>query len=241
MADPNINGQAYALTILSPIRPGHVGEVSFGNMVHQQLEGWNMRENSPMVHVPQTYLARFFVLDDVFIESQQGGGAPDTVNDWLPIVPDFLRRWMQPSQDHLQSRYLVFSSNFHGALDDYLRGMWRAIEQDVRSVWQYCYAFEDVRDEAGFVAYMKRCQLDASLFFVGSNDDPLDEQLKALYLKQEFSRFAAESQGLPTAELKLRFREFIARVQPTDLKGPSWEPGQYRLPKIGDSQQEPAL
>ena len=30
--------------------------------------------------------------------------------------------------------------------------------------------------------------------------DPLDEQLKALYLKQEFSKFAVENQGLPTAE-----------------------------------------
>jgi hypothetical protein len=83
--------------------------------------------------------------------------------------------------------------------------------------------------------------LPVTLFFVGSNDDPLPEQLKALYLKQEFARFAVENQGLPSAELKKRYLQFIARVAPTDLHAPSWLPGQYSLPKRQDAQQEAAL
>jgi hypothetical protein len=48
----------------------------------------------------------------------------------------------------------------------------------------------------------EKCQLTASLFFVGSNDESLDEQLKALYLKQECAEFAVENQGLKAAGLR---------------------------------------
>ena len=130
-----------------------------------------------------------------------------------------------PCEEHLQSNYLVFSSNFHGNLDTYLHGMWRTAEQHIRSVWQYCYGFDKVTDAASFAAYAKLCQLDASLFFVGSNDDPLDEQLKALYTKQEFSRFAQTTQDLPAAQLRQAYREFMMRVKPRDVTGPSWPPG----------------
>lgn len=230
----NISGSAYALTILSPIRNGVVEgeEIAFADKVRDTLQNWNLRDNSPMTKVPQTYLCRYFVLDDVYTESLPGGSALDTLNDWLPVVPDFIRRWAMPHQDHLQSRYLVFSCNFHGGpkgdVDGYLQGMWNAISSDIQTVWGYCYGFEAVRDAASFAAYMKKCQLPASLFFVGSNDDPLPEQLKALYLKQEFSRFAVENQGLDPATLRANYLAFSQRVAPTDLAGPTWEPGKYK-------------
>ncbi len=240
----NINGKAYALTILSPIKNAYVpgaGGVACADAIRDQLENWNLLQNSPMARVPQTYLARFFVLDDVFTQALPGACALDTTSDFLPLVPDGIRRAALPAEDHLKSKYLVFSSNFHGDLDAYLRGMWQAIAPEIQNVWQHCYAFDAVKDAGDFVSYMKKCQLTAALFFVGSNDDPLEEQLKALYLKQEFSRFALESQGLPTAELKKRYQEFIARVKPADLTGPAWAPGQYTLLKHSEAQQEAAL
>jgi hypothetical protein len=237
----NVSGKAYALTILSPIRNARIDGRACAELVRDGLENWNQLQNSPMARVPQTYLARFFVLDDVFTESLPGANVFDTASDILPAVPDGIRRAALPAEEHLKSKYLVFSSDFHGDLDAYLRGMWQAIAPEVQNVWQHCYGFDAVRDAAGFVAYMKRCQLTAALFFVGSNDEPLEEQLKALYLKQEFSRFALESQGLPTAELKKRYLEFIARVKPRDLAGPAWTPGQYSLLKHSDAQQEAAL
>lgn len=234
----NVSGKAYALTILSPIINGRVDEVANADAVRDRLENWNLLQNSPMAKVPQTYLSRFFVLDDVYAESLPGASAFDTVTDFLPVVPNGIRAGVLPAVDHLKSKYLVFSSNFHGDLDAYLQGMWTAIPDEIRSIWGYCYGFDTVKDGETFIAYMKKCQLTAALFFVGSNDDPLEEQLKALYLKQEFSRFAIESQGLPTPELKKRYQEFIARVRPTDLMGPAWTPGQYSLPKHRDTQQE---
>ena len=231
----NVSGNAYGLTVMSPIRNGldEGMQISHACAVRDLLQGWNQEFNSPMTAVPNTYLCRFYVLDDVITESLPGGSFPDTLNDLLPVVPDRARRRAMPAEDHLQSAYLVFTSNFYcgptGAPDAYLRGMWQAIEAKLRNVWRHCYGFEQVRDADSFVSYIKRCQLETSLFFVGSNDKPLKEQLKALYLKQEFARFAAETQGLPAAELRTRYRAFMQQVQAGNLDTPSWTPGQYRL------------
>lgn len=231
----NISGNAYALTILSPIDNGRVPgeEIACSDKVKEILQDWNFLPNSPMTRVPQTYLCRYFVLDDVYTQSLPGAGAPDTYSDFLPVVPSSLRRGALPKQDHLKSKYLVFSCNFHGGpsgdVDGYLRGMWNAIGSEIQSVWRYCYGFDQVRDAGSFVAYMKKCQLPAALFFVGANDEPLPEQLKALYLKQEFAKFAVDNQGLAPAVLRANYNAFIQRVAPRDLTGPTWEPGKYRV------------
>jgi hypothetical protein len=233
----NTSGNAYALTILSPIRRGHVGECAHADLVRDRLQEWNVRPNSPMTAVPQTYLCRYFVLDDVYTESLPGTDLFGTISDIASVFSDQARRDALPKEDHLQSKYLVFSCNFHGDLDAYLRGMWNAMSDDIRQVWEFCYAFEHVRDADSFIAYMKKCQLTASLFFVGSNDDPLDEQLKALYLKQELAKFVLRTQGMPAAQLQQQYKAFIAHVQPANLAGPSWKPGQYRL----DQEERAAL
>ncbi len=227
MAD--ICGKAYALTIMSPIKKGHLGETAYSDEVRSRLEDWNFMANSPMAKVPQTYLCRFFVLDDVLTESQAGTDFFGTLFDFLSIFSDRARRRALPKEDHLKSAYLVFSCNFHGDLDAYLRGMWIALGNEIKNIWEFCYAFDLVSDADGFVDYMKKCQLTASLFFVGSNDEPLQEQLKSLYIKQEFGKFAAEHQGLSPEALQCAYQKFIARVQPGNLAEPSWTPGQYRL------------
>lgn len=227
--DPNVQGKAYALTILSPIMDGRVGDTAYSDLVRSRLLEWNQRVNSPMTAVPQTYLCRYFVLNDVYIQSLPGNDLFGTMSDLVSIVSDKARITALPKVDHLKSKYLVFSCNFHGDLDTYLRGMWNAIEATIREVWQYCYAFAQVNSADTFIAYMRKCQLDMSLFFVGANDDPLDEQLKALYLKQELSKFAMRTQGLPAAALQQEYLAFIKRVAPRDLAGPAWRPGQYTL------------
>ncbi|HSI48525.1 MAG TPA: hypothetical protein VLA61_09665 [Ideonella sp.] len=230
----NVSGRAYALTALSPIRDGWTSDgIAYADVVRDRLQGWNTEPNSPMTGVPNTYLCRFFVLDDVYHQSLPGAGVLDTLSDLLPVLPNALRKSVLPAEDHLKSRYLVFSSELHGGVDGdvdaYLRGMWGAIESRIREVWGWCHGFEQVTDGAGFAAYIRKCQLPAALFFNGSNDDPLAEQLKALYLKQEFTRFAVDSQGLDPATLRLRMAEFMQRVDPPNIAGPTWSPGRYRL------------
>lgn len=230
----NVSGKAYALTVLSPIKNAYTkDEIAYADMVRDRLQKWNFEPNSPMAHVPQTYLCRFFVLDDVYTESLPSGCAPDPFTDFLPVVPDSVRRNTVPKEDHLKSRYLVFSCNFHGGadadLDGFLTGMWEAINERISEIWGFCYGFDAVHDAPSFIAYMKRCQLKVSLFFNGSNDDPLPEQLKALYLKQEFVRFATDNQGKDAVQIRANLREFFQRTVPGDTVAPTWPAGKYRI------------
>ena len=223
----NVSGKAYALTLMCPIKGGTTdNKVAFADAIRDQLESWNAMATSPMALIPNTYLCRHYILDDVCTQSLPGAGIWDTISDILPMMPASWRRAALPYEDHLKSRYLVFSSNFHGELEPYLRGMWDCAQAHVRSIWQHCYGFESVSDAATFIDYARRCQLDASLFFVGSNDDSLAAQLKALYVKQEFSRFAQDMQDMPAAQLRQAYLQFMQRVKPRDDAGLAWKAGQ---------------
>lgn len=221
----NKNGNAFALTMLCPIKPNFEKNRIYADLIRDQLETWNLRAISPFAKVPNTYLCRFFVLDDVYIESLPGGGIWDTLPDIRILTSNEERLAALPHPDHLQSSYLVFTSNLHGDLDTYLSDMWQTMGVEIKSLWQYCYGFEGVKDAASFVAYAHKCCLDASLFFVGSNDDSLADQLKALYVKQQFSEFAQATQDLPAAQLKQAYVAFMQRIKPRDINHPTWKPG----------------
>jgi len=208
MGNPNKSGNAYGLTALIPVQNKSVGDRSYANLVRDLLQDWPLNERSPMAKVPNTYLCRFYLLNDVFYE-----GSPAL-------------------EEHLKSKYIVFSSNFHGELEPYLKGMWNAAEEELRGLLGFCVGFENVVNTADdFVQYIKRCQVDNDLFFNGSTDDSLAEQLKALYLKQAFSHFVFSQQPLvqqgkkSAAELQKSFQAFVEFVQPDNLDEPTWVPG----------------
>ena len=211
----NKSGNAYGLTLLCPILPGSpkqapqgMNEQTYAALIRYQLQQLTVNERSPMARVPNTYLSRLWVLNDVPYQ-----GRPATL-------------------EHLKSAYLVFSSNFHGELEDYLHGMWKAVEPEIRAVLQYCVGFDRVANAATFIQYIKKCQVTTTFFFNGSSDEPLAVQLKSLYLKQEFSKFAFANQGKNFADLQAAFREFVARAQPSNLARPTWKAGAYHLDKV---------
>jgi hypothetical protein len=212
---PNNNGRAYGLTTLCPLENDSEDDQSYAAIVKGLLRKLPLDEHSPFAHVPNTYLCRLFVLDDVFFEGHPAG------------------------EDHLKSKYLVFIAELHGDLDTYLHGLWARAEGSLRSIWRYCIGFEDVHDSRTFVRYIKKCQVETTFYFNGSNDQPLAEQLKALYLKQELAKFAHAHQGEDAVTLQRAFREFIARVEPSNLAGPSWRPGASSLKDavVGEAHQ----
>jgi hypothetical protein len=57
----------------------------------------------------------------------------------------------------------------------------------------------------------------------------LAEQLKALYVKQELSKFAHANQGKNALALQRAFEEFLTAVAPTNLASPTWRPGASAL------------
>ena len=174
----NNSGKAYALTLLCPILQGcpkqcpeGMDDQTYSALIRYQLQQLRVGEESPMSKVPNTYLSRLFVLDDVPYQ-----GKPADL-------------------EHLKSNYLVFSANFYGELEDYLKGMWNSVNPEIKAILQYCVGFSGVDNAEKFIRYVKDCQVTTTFFFNGSTDEPLAEQLKSLYLKQEFSKFAFDNQG----------------------------------------------
>lgn len=201
MPKKNISGNAYGLTLLCPIINGGRDDKSYAEILRHLLENLPVDGKSPMAKIPETYLARFYVLNDVFYQGSRA------------------------KEEHLKSKYLVFSSNFHGARDDYLRGMWDNAKSDIENIWEHCVGFDKVHTAEDFIDYCKKCQVDNNLFFNGSTGDSLAEQLKALYLKQEFTSFAYANHGLSAEELQKKFQVFVERTQPSNSDAPSWRPG----------------
>ncbi len=201
MSRKNTSGAAYGLTLLCPIKNESQGDRSYAEILRHYLETLDIDEKSPMAKAPNTYFARFYVLNDVFYQGYKF------------------------EEEHLKSKYLVFSSNFYGDRDTYIREMWNSNKDSVQEIWQYCVGFDEVGDAESFLDYVKRCQIDNTLFFNGSTDDSLSEQLKGLYLKQEFTRFAYDNQGANPKDLQNRFNEFVERTQPSNLDAPTWLPG----------------
>ena len=103
------------------------------------------------------------------------------------------------------------------------------MNEEVRSIWSHCRGFDSVDDAASFVSYIKKCQVETTFFFQGSTDQPRAEQLKSLYLKQEFSKFVFENQGKNPQDLKAAFEEFVEITRPNDVSGPTWRPGASSL------------
>ncbi|WP_034161032.1 hypothetical protein [Sphingomonas sp. ERG5] len=64
--------------------------------------------------------------------------------------------------------------------------------------------------------------------FPAAPNSTLRDVLKALYLQQAFTRFAAERQGADPATLGPAFRAFLAAHRPGDLDAPTQPPGVIR-------------
>ena len=184
----NKSGNAYALTMLCPIRQ-EAPPAPLEGMVDQsctaclqyQLQQVKVSQDSPMARVPNTYLCRFYVLKDVPYQGK----------------PAYLER--------LKSDYLVFSSNFHGDLEPYLEGLWKAIEAEARAILQYCVGFETV----GQVSHASPKASPSA-----------------------FAKFAFENQGKGARELQDAFRAFVEHTQPANVASPTWRPGAYHVDKV---------
>jgi hypothetical protein len=185
----NQSGSVYGLTILSPIIDDPHAEVSHDCAIRDYLAGLPRDHRSPFAKLSSTHIARLVVMDDVIFV-----GAP-------------------AREEHLQSKYLVFESNFDGDLDTYLRRMAQDIPAEVDAVWRHCVGYPGVRDVAAFTAYMKKCQLKTTFYFADVNDKTVQQTLHALRVQASIAEFIAAHQGKPAAEIQAAFQQLMEKIR----------------------------
>ncbi|GEM_PF-287123 len=209
----NKNGSTYGLTILSPIKLNPKARVSHVAALRAGLAELPAGPGSPFTKVQFTHFCRLVVLEDVIFV-----GSP-------------------AREEHLKSSYLMFTSNFDGELDDYLRLMASRIGKFVDSIWKHCVAYPGTRDVDAFIAYMKKCQLTTTFFFADVNDKTVAETLRALQVQQAVAAFVEANQGKPPAQLQDSFRRFSKALD----RLPASEPANvhFSLPFVAERASAP--
>ena len=174
----NVSGQAYALTVLTPIKDGQAAAL----IAH--LDALGDGDASPLSRVPGTHIARWVVIDDV---KSQGHG--------------------QRHHDKLSAQRLLFSSNFDGDLDVYLEGLRTGMAEDADAVWSHCRDYPGHGNAGAFRAYMRAYQLEAALFFAAYGDQTVGQVKANVAQRRRLIDFAMAGQTLDAETLKARFLE----------------------------------
>lgn len=172
----NISGQAYSLTVLTPIIDGHETELA------HYLNGLQSGDQSPLAGVHGTHFARWVVIDDVVYEGSDQG-----------------------EREHLAHPRLLFTSNFDGELDPYLEALRVGLGDSADTIWGHCAGYPGSEDAGSFNGYLRHHQIDSSLFFAAYGDRTVEDVKRSLALRTRFIEFALRAQGLAAPELKAAF------------------------------------
>ena len=111
----------------------------------------------------------------------------------------------QRHRDELKASQLVFTSTFDGELEPYLE----ALRGCADTWWRFCVGYPGSAAE-GFVDWVRRHQLDSSLFASAHPDATVPGVLGSLALRERIVDFAIEARALGPAELQRRFRDEFA-------------------------------
>jgi hypothetical protein len=177
----NICGQAYALTVVTPILPGHETRLA------AYLDALTTGPASPLANVPGTHFARWVVIGDVVFE-----------------IP-------KQTRDHLKVPRLLFTSNFDGELKPYLEGLRTGLGAAADAIWGHCAGYPGSDDGSAFARYMRGHQIESSLFFSAYGDRTVEQVTSSLAERRALMAFALRAQGMAPAELQTAFQETFAQ------------------------------
>jgi hypothetical protein len=182
----DVGGQAYGLTVMTPIAPGH--EQALADHLHALPQG----AGSPLARLSATHLARWVIVSGL---AQMGP----------------LRR-----RTRLRSCHLLFSSTFDGTLEAYIADACRAIPDELDAIWSHCdgYPGAAAANPRAFGDYLRRHQLHTDLFFAPYGDHTVGEVRAALERSRRLRDVAVETQGAAPEQLLARFRETFGRGRP---------------------------
>jgi hypothetical protein len=195
-------GQAYGLTMLSPILPGrdHV------DAIRAAIAALPVGAESPFHRTAATHTARWVIVDG--LPGQDEG----------------------TSEDILKSRYLLFDANFDtddDGLDGYLRAFSRELAGEIRAIYSHCVAFDG--SASAFPTYARRCQIPTTFYFsdyAQTQRGKAPNVIRALALQRDFIRLVIRLQeierplppGAPAkdraAAMQSAFAAFMTENQP---------------------------
>jgi hypothetical protein len=177
----NTCGQAYALSVMTPVVDGHESALA------RYLDTLEGASASPLAAIAGTHFARWVVIGDVVYE---GAGQ---------------------QADHLKAGRLLFTSNFDGALEPYLERLRTGLGEVADAIWSHCGGYPGHADASAFAAYMRAHQIESSLFFAAYGERTVEQVKRSLTTRRKVIDFALRGQGMTPVELQAAFREAFTR------------------------------
>jgi hypothetical protein len=174
----NQTGQAYAFMAMTPIKPGEE------DALRDYLHGFRDRnEPSPLAKLPRTHMGRFV------------------------IVPDFYtdKAWKQRKEEHLDLRYLIFTSNLDGDIETYLDELCEKLTDEAPQIWGRCVGCPPSPKGQVLKNYLKHNQINTGIFYAAYQDATVPRVKHCLHQRERMIEFAVAAQGLEPAALQRAF------------------------------------
>jgi hypothetical protein len=169
-------GGLYALTVFTPIVPGHEEDV------RDVLDALGVGEQDPLARIDGLHFSRL----QVFSELVHQGPSQRKVAT-------------------LQSSYLVFTATIDGEPDPFLDRIRERIPDAADSWWGHCVGYPGTADRDAFVRYLRYNQIDTAFVASPYSGASVEDVRESLALRDRVVEFAADAQGLDAAELQRRF------------------------------------
>ncbi|HWH12947.1 MAG TPA: hypothetical protein VG165_17635 [Solirubrobacteraceae bacterium] len=144
---------------------------------------------------------------DTFARTRPFARLPRTHFARLVILDDWVNDPSQPKQDHLKSRYLIFSTTFDGPRDTYLDALCQELAPEAKQIWGRCVGCPETARGAPLKRYLLHNQIDIG-FFVAAYPHATVEQVRAgLDRRRQIAEFAIRTQVLAPGALRAAYRK----------------------------------
>jgi hypothetical protein len=184
----NINGKAYAMNAITPMKPWKTPILKLVFFLLGAIKPLQKDlKNLSFIH-----FARWVVVG----------------RNQFPRLSD-----KQPREE-LRYDYLLFFSNFNGTWNQYIDAFSAVLSRGLDLIWRWSEKYPGSRPVTGFKRYITLVQFDTDYYYNVYPRAATNDVKAALRVQDALDEFALTSRSLSTAEFEKAWLEFLVRVQP---------------------------
>ncbi len=184
----NINGKAYAMNAITPMKPW---KTSILKLIFFVLGVWKAKQQD-LKQLSFIHFARWVIIKrDQF--PNLGTGQP---------------------AEQLKYDYLIFFSNFNGTWDQYIDAFSAVLFQGLNLIWRWSEKYPGSQPVTGFKQYISLVQFDTDYYFNVYPHSATNDAKAALRVHDALTAFAKSSQSLAPAEFGKAWLQFQIQVAP---------------------------
>ncbi len=182
----NLAGKAYALSVLSPIKPWTTW-INQGVLLFSLIQGRISRTESNLKKLTFIHYAR-----------------------WQVVYRD---NWLGEAPGQVKYDYLLFFSNFNGTWDQYIDAFSDVVPDRLNLIWRWSVKFPGSVPVTPFKNYIRLNQYDTDYYYNAYPGAATTDVKAALRLKEALAEFAEANKDLEPVAFKIAYNKFMISIQ----------------------------